>query len=287
MSKPRNRPSVPPQHFLGLVLTKALGSVLLLASVAIALHPHYRCPTRIQVFSIYALIGVGIAVLLVKDSKEVTTSYKVRNLTVVLTGGVALPFLLFWTDPLSHFMPDDCHYVNLTVFVHGRQGRQDMILRQQGYVLLDLEGERKRASINENGQAFFQHMHLGDSVRLAIDFSEPYQALRPDTAYVVSETGVIYLPVALQGIDKIHGVTLCEDAPLAGVVVRTGTLADTSDATGTFAFSVPVSFQKKRYEVQFTKPGFKTKTYTIAPQTGEDVGVIMEKVVRSAHLTKQ
>jgi hypothetical protein len=167
---------------------------------------------------------------------------------------------------------------SVTVFVHGKKGKQDMVLRQQGHVVMDLKGgERKRADLNENGAAFFQNLHIGDTVHLEVDFSEPYKSLYPDSAFVIPADGRIYLQVALQGIGNVHGKVLYKEDPLEGVIVEINQLSDTTDGTGKFNIAIPESQQTKEYKVWFTKQGFKTTSATAFPQTGQALEVVMEK----------
>jgi hypothetical protein len=109
---------------------------------------------------------------------------------VALGGGVALPFVLFFTNPIGSFKDDGENVpttTSVTVFVHDKASRQDMILRQQGHVVMDVKGgERKRADINENGAAFFQNLQVGEKVQLEVDFSEPYKSMYPDSAFVIT-----------------------------------------------------------------------------------------------------
>jgi len=152
-----------------------------------------------------------------------------------------------------------------------------MILRQQGFVIMDINGERKRESINEKGQATFQNLYIGDKVLLNIDFSEPYKAIYPDSVHVITGEGRIYLPVALEGIDKVQGVVLYNEKPLSGVLVKINSLTDTSNETGDYQIIIPDSMQSKEYQVRFLKPSFKEKRVTAYPQTGQPLNIIMEK----------
>jgi hypothetical protein len=43
----------------------------------------------------------------------------------------------------------------LTVYVHGKDGPQDLVLRNSGDVLLDLGLDRRRQPIGSEGQAYF------------------------------------------------------------------------------------------------------------------------------------
>lgn len=206
---------------------------------------------------------------------------KFWKITVPAAAAVVLLVLLFYLTPFRSFKQgsDGPLTTSVTVFVHGKGGRQDMVLRQQGHVVLDRQGgERKRADINENGAAFFQNLQVGEQVQVEVDFSEPYKSLYPDSAFVISADGRIYLPVALQGIGNVHGRVLYNDGALPGVVVETDDLKDTTDETGGYNLTIPEARQTKKYTVWFTKAGFKSKSETAYPQTGQALEVIMEKM---------
>lgn len=262
---------------------KLIGGLFIFFAVLIALF--FRCPTNVQYLIIYTLIGVGIALILPRSAEKASADTATKGIKIKLIGGVSLPFILFFINPIRFFKPDDCDLklknTSITVFVHGKKGRQDMILRQKGVVMMDVGAERKRASINENGQAFFQNLHIGDNVRLEIDFSESYKAIYPDSTYIISSDSAIYLPASLQGIDKVPGMVLFQDAPLANVIVKIqnakGILLDTTNQTGDFNFDIPEYMQTKEYEVWFMKDGFKSKSALATPQTGQSLTIIMEK----------
>ena len=274
-----NQQTKPATAFKPATVTKGTGIVFIILSVIITLVN--KCPTNVQYFIIYALIGVGIALLFAKSAERTTANVTIQNMGIVLGGSVALPFILFFTNPIGTFKSDACTLAlsntGVTVFVHGKKGKQDIILRQKGYVMMDVGGERKRAMINDNGQAFFQNLHAGDSVRLDIDFTEPYRTIYPDSVYVIKPNNNIYLPIALQGIDKVQGRVLYKDDPLAGVTVQVDTLSVISDSTGRFSIVIPEALQKDNYKVWFTKKGFRTKSATATPQIGDPLEILMEK----------
>ncbi|MFD3000114.1 hypothetical protein ACFS7Z_07065 [Pontibacter toksunensis] len=260
-----------------LIASNLTGFVLIVSACAIALL--VPCPTNAQYFILYALIGIGIALLLTRSANRSKANFKIWNISVILTGGVALPFILFFTNPIGAFKPDDCDTpVDVTIFVHGKKSRQDVVLRQEGHVIMDVKGERKRSAISENGEANFKNLHVGDSVRLEIDFSEPYKATYPDSVYVITREGMIYMPIALQGVDKVAGKVLYNDAPLEGVIVEVGTVIDTTNETGSFDILIPEYLQSKEYKVWFIKQGFRTKSAPAFPQTGQSLEIVMEKL---------
>jgi hypothetical protein len=273
----RNRKK-PPNTLSPSTFFKGLGIFFLTVATVIALL--IKCPTKTQYLIIYTLIGLSVTFLLYRNAGQSKLSYKLLEISLKLTGGVALIFTLYFFNPIDKFHPSNCDMpVSVSVFVHGKKGRQDMILRQQGYVIMDLHGERKRESINEKGQANFYNLHVGDHVLLNIDFSEPYKALYPDSIHVITEDGRVYLPATLEGIDKVEGRVLYNDQPLSGVIVTTNTLSDTSDATGHFNLVIPEPLQTKKYEIQLIKKDFKIRKAIAYPQTGQPIQIIMEKIV--------
>ena len=76
----------------------------------------------------------------------------------------------------------------MTVYVHGEAGRQDIVLRNSGYVLLDLGGDRRRQPIGADGQAYFHEIpanFLGQEVPISVE-SDTYEPTKPDEKYRLS-----------------------------------------------------------------------------------------------------
>lgn len=258
------------------LIFRVIGVLLLLTAAAIPVF--IPCLTRPQIFILYAFVGVSTALIFVKSAEGTVFSFFQRNIKVALVGGVALPFILFFFDPIDKFKSDNCAIKQtVTVFVHGKKGLQDMILRQKGNVIMDIGSERKKAPIDENGEAYFQNLEKGDKVRLNIDFSEPYKSKYPDSVYTIDESGKIYLYVFLQGIDKVSGMVLYNDQPLANVTVKIDGLSTSTDSTGQFSLAIPDDLQSDKYAVWFFKKGFKTISKEAYPQTGIPMGVAMER----------
>lgn len=191
--------------------------------------------------------------------------------------------LLFIAFPVYYFakniIPSTPEEVSVTVFVHSKKGKQDLILRQKGQVMLDIKGERKKEDIDTNGKAQFPRMNVGDEIRLNVDFSEPYRATHADSVYVIDESGHIYLEVELKGLDKIFGSVIFNDQPLSGVMVSIGSeLSTTTDEGGAYQINIPEKMQQKEQEVKFIKEGFKMKIEKAFPQTQQALNVVMEKI---------
>lgn len=258
------------------LLFRAAGVFLLMAAGAIPLFIH--CLAKTQIFVLYAFVGVGIALVMVRTVDKTIFSFDGKNFKVALFGGVALPFILIFLDPIGQYQGDSCSIKQtVTVFVHGKRGLQDMILRGKGNVIMDIGSERKKAQIDDNGEAYFHNLQKGDKVRLDIDFSEPYKSKNPDSVYTVDESGRIYLDIFLQGIDKVTGIVLDNDRPLPGVTVKIGELNTLTDAAGHFSIAIPQNQQTDKYIVWFYKTGFKIISMDAYPQSGVPMGVQMKR----------
>lgn len=257
------------------LFNRVFGISLLVIMILITLLVPY--PSTTLRFVIYILSGFSIALIFIKKDSQASGSFNFRNITFSIIGGAAIPILLIMYDPIGEFkvMPES--KVNITVFVHGKKGKMDMVIRQQGYVLMDLNGDRQKKPIGAEGDAHFGNLQIGDKVRLAIDFSEPYQPINPDSLYEIDETGKIYLQVALEGIDVIDGMALYDNSGLSGVTVKAGELTATTDPEGSFKIEVPEELQADHYDLWFLKSGFKAKSAVAYPQTGKRVEIIMEK----------
>lgn len=251
-----------------------IGAVALLSVLGLVFT--FECPTGTQFFVLRAVTALGIGSL----AYYLAGSLDLRLKEGIKAGGsLAVLVLIYFLNPVDGLTGGDCNkQVPVTVFVHGKGGKQDMVLRQQGHIIMDVRGERKRQAISENGEAYFNNLLIGDTLRLNVDFSEPYKSTHPDSVYVVGQDGRIYLEVELQHLEKVFGRVMYRDLPLDGVAVGIGsTLRDTTDELGNYEIRIPPDQRKKTQELSFYKPGFKLLTKTAHPQTNEPLNIIMNK----------
>ncbi|MGB1241476.1 MAG: toll/interleukin-1 receptor domain-containing protein [Chitinophagales bacterium] len=169
---------------------------------------------------------------------------------------------------------------DVTIFVHGEKGKQDLVLRQKGEVMMDFSGDRRSEPIDQDGKVIFHNIPIdkaNDSVQFNIDFTEPYRPTHSHQKYALQPFTDVYLEIALQGLDKVYGTVLFEDAPLEGVVVSIGKLQVNTGKQGYYELHIPKELQRQKQKVQFYKEGFKLQTKTAYPQTGEGLPAIMER----------
>ncbi|MEL7341014.1 MAG: hypothetical protein AAGM67_11040, partial [Bacteroidota bacterium] len=81
--------------------------------------------------------------------------------------------------------PDDPS-LQLTVYVHGSKGRQDIILESQGEIVLDFGNRRETRQIGEDGRTNFSEIDsrfLNDTIGLHV-VAEGFEVAKPKAVYV-------------------------------------------------------------------------------------------------------
>ncbi|WP_282773950.1 hypothetical protein [Phaeodactylibacter xiamenensis] len=172
---------------------------------------------------------------------------------------------------------------SVTVLVHGKEGKDDRILRNQGKVALDFGTTREEESINEKGEATFKELpigYVGKKALISIDHPQPYFPVNRDTAYILEKGKSIYLEAELKGMDKVHGRVLDyeTETPLDSVRVSYQDIAAYTDEYGWYELNIPPSKQGKFIRLNFYKDGYKMEDLdSIAPHTQQEYGILLER----------
>ncbi|MCO6488490.1 MAG: hypothetical protein J5I98_08740 [Phaeodactylibacter sp.] len=183
----------------------------------------------------------------------------------------------------SLFKNDDVDSFSVTILVHGKTGKDDRILRNQGEVVLDFGTAREEASINDNGEATFKELpagYIGKKARISIDHPQPYFPVDRDAEYILERRKAIYLEVELTGTDIIRGRVLDHETekPLDSVRVSYQDIAAFTNAYGWFELNIPEDKQAKFIRVNFYKGGYKMQDIdSIAPHTQQEMGILLRK----------
>ena len=173
-----------------------------------------------------------------------------------------------------------------TVFVHGRGGKDDKILKNQGEVCLFLNSNPERKAIDETGRAIFTEISptfLNSKVRVTIEHPQPYQTLKVDSLYVLTDNGVIYLEAQLFHADKIYGtVTDFKTSKyLEGVRVSILNVDTVTNKNGWYELTIPYAKQAKFQRIVFDKAGYARGILDSIPihtQQACDVALKLEKL---------
>lgn len=170
-----------------------------------------------------------------------------------------------------------------TVFVHGKRGTDERILKNQGQVLLGLRGNEMPSSINEKGEATFKEIpgaFAGKRVPIRINHPQPYRATRPDSLYRLEASAAIYVEVALEGTNRLFGKVMDFDTEqwLDSVRVSVENIATFTDEYGWFELFLPEDKQRKFQRVSFYKAGYKIEELDSIPvHTQQEIQVSLHK----------
>lgn len=171
----------------------------------------------------------------------------------------------------------------VTVFVHGKKGTDERILKNQGQVMLGLRTNEMPGSINEKGEATFKEIPRSfkdKEVRIRIEHPQPYRATRPDSLYRLEPNAAIYVEVALEGMNRLFGRVMDFETEqwLDSVRVSVENIATFTDQYGWFELFIPEDKQRKFQRVSFYKAGYQTEDLDSIPvHTQQQIGISLKK----------
>lgn len=190
---------------------------------------------------------------------------------VLELGGPVVAFGLVVLGGFQLPPPPDSFAV--TVFVHGEKGVQDVPLRNQGKVVIDLGSRRSEEAIGGRGEAVFSEIpskFRGQEVPVWVD-AKGFEMVDSNVRKRLDGSS-LYLAVKRQAV-TVHGrVQDKEDAePIAGARIRVREIATTSDAAGLFSFEVPGNLVKEDLTLSISAPGYKTRNERLYPGSTDPV----------------
>ena len=196
-----------------------------------------------------------------------------RSAILPLSGllGVLVLGLLLWKAGLLGGSRPSLESANfpLTAFVHGEAGPQDLVLRSQGFVLLDLGTERRREPIGDKGQVFFPEIPAsfrGRSVNVALDAGD-YELVDPQPRRLDGPS--LYLPVRRKP-GRITGRVQYEAGhPVSGASVDVAGLSTTTDSTGRFELTIPADRLQPELVLQVVAKGYEPWHVSVVPGSNE------------------
>jgi hypothetical protein len=159
----------------------------------------------------------------------------------------------------------------MTVYVHGEAGRQDIVLRSSGYVLLDLGGDRRRQPIGADGEAYFNEIpahFLDREVPISVE-SDTYEPTKPDEKYRLSGSS-LYVSVRKRA-GRISGRVQDEHGnPLSGVKIQVAGLSTSTNSVGHFEFTIPGDRLQQELDLGAVASGYSSIHLKVVPN-GNDV----------------
>ncbi|MFQ5446225.1 MAG: hypothetical protein ACE5FF_04765 [Saprospiraceae bacterium] len=204
---------------------------------------------------------------------------KKKGKLFLILAAVAVAVFLF----AKFALPGSPRAFSLTVFVHGPEGPQQRILKNEGKVALHIGQDLREASINEKGEAGFKEIppeFAEQKALIEIVHDQPYQSTHPDSLYELRPDVAIYLEVALQGTGKIFGTVFDFDSgdPLDSVRISVRNAATYTDSHGWFELEIPAALQAKFQKVSFEKAEYGFQQMDSIPvHTQQEIEVALMK----------
>jgi len=205
------------------------------------------------------------------------------NRTNVL-GGIAMTIIGGLTYFNITWGPSD-KSMQLTVYVHGPESRQQILLEHTGRLVVDFDNDRRVALIGENGRTNFgeipekfKNQHIGIGLE-----ADRFTTRFPKKQYKL-DGKPIYLEIKRDdslGIIAGSVVNGSGAAFIAGALVLIGSdTSTTTNAHGIFKMKLPPRMQvpdaRTPYSLTITKDGFQTITENYYPLSGH-IKIRMEK----------
>ena len=175
---------------------------------------------------------------------------------IVIVLGLQLPV------PASNF--------SLTVYLHGTGGIQDLVLRGNGYVIIDIGGSRRKAYIGSDGEAYFAEIPANfrdQEVPVILD-ADGFELANP-TQCVRLVGSNFYVEVRRKSV-RIKGyVHDSEGEPLAGVKMSLAGLATSSDGAGFFELVISGSDLQPKMTLNAESSGFAPWSDAVVPNSND------------------
>jgi len=248
-----------------LILLLLLKHARLLASLGLEGRFFYLALTLLAVGVSCVLFGALRSVALYRG-KHGSGTLELRGAvvasTLVVIGGFYLP------RPATNFP--------LTVYVHGPAGQQDLLLRNQGEVLLDLGGDRRSAPIGGKGQAFFPEIPAnfrGQKVNVALD-APGYE--RSDNSRLELDETSLYLKVTRKPSNIVGNVIDETGTPIVGATVSVAGISTRSVGQGRFELMLSSDRVVEGMVLHASAEGYRPGSWSVTPD-GRPVTAVLHR----------
>lgn len=155
--------------------------------------------------------------------------------------------------------------LQLTIYVHGPKGRQDIVLENRGRLLVDFGNRRDNQLIGQDGRTNFGEIEprfLNQEIEIDLKKPVEYEKAFPDSVYVYTGAPIYFEVKIKQRYGRIEGVVWDnENRKIANVLVTIDRkFSLKTDSSGHFLFQVPQDSIKKKYTISFSKEGYETES---------------------------
>ncbi len=161
--------------------------------------------------------------------------------------------------------------LQLTVYVHGQKGRQDIVLDNKGKLIADFGNRRDPRRIGEDGRTNFGEIDrrfLGKEIGLFVE-ADGFEVAHPDTAYIYDGKPIYLAVERAKSMGRINGlITDKNGSGLMGVtiLIENDTTTQT-DNLGRFRLNLPKHKIQESYKLTIQKAGYQTKSRPYHPNS--------------------
>ena len=164
------------------------------------------------------------------------------------------------------FFPLSSKVKTVTVLVHGKEGKDQLVLPNRGKVYLIYGDAKIPEQINNEGEATFKQIpdhFFNSNAKVEIQFDdpkgEPYRAAIPDSLYQLTDNSYIGLEVILEGTEKVWGIVKDFETgnPIDSVMIRVFGTETYSNTYGEYVLQIPENQQQKFITLRAYKEGYQ------------------------------
>ncbi len=228
----------------------------------------------------YSLAAFALAVILFILSKRRRKPPAIAWISILSIVFVAILAPIF----LEIFKPT--RSLQLTVYVHGPEGQQHIVLEDTGKLIVDFGNDRRRPKIGENGRTNFGEIpQKFNDQEIGIGLKATgYELADPNKQYKM-DGKPIYLAVKKDdSLAKISGIVKNRDGSefIKDALVMIGNdTTTTTNELGIFKIILPLEMQvkddKSPYLLTVKKEGYQIKTEYYYPRSSGDIEIRLEK----------
>lgn len=165
-----------------------------------------------------------------------------------------------------------------TIYVHGNKGKHNIVLKNEGDVIIYLGNDRQIKKIGEYGEAYFPSIppeFRNQQVHITV-IAENFELANADTQYILSGKNIYILVKKDESLARIFGIVTDENnTPLEMVVVQIGDLQTTTDKNGYFIIDIPLEKRKKQQKLRAYKKEYEIWECFVYPKSGQEIEIIL------------
>ena len=223
------------------------------------------------------LLGLSAAVTTFALFKSYARYKGVMFNSSVELGGPAAMMLIVIVFGFA-FVPAPREKFDVTVFLHGKAGHQELLLRNEGQLSLALGSDRRTEAVGGKGEARFVGIPAdmrGQKVPVGLD-ADKYELDDPKLELTLGQA-TFYVALRAKQLRLVGEVADEQGEPLQGARLSVAGHVITTNEDGRFEVKLPADLPESDRNATISASGYKTWRATIVPG-GNSVDVRLAKL---------